>query len=266
MRDPALEREIEKPSNHTLDTLLRRILAILALIFTFVAVLAGESHAEEATSVVAASDLAILMEHFAGNGIVSADFEETRHISLLSDAIETAGVLYFAPPDRLARQTTRPGDSRIVVHGTRVAFRDETGTRRVDLASSDIALSLTNNLMVLLRGDLPALRERYEIAFSSDGRSWRLDLEPRHETVRRIIEGIRFLGNGPELEVMETRETNGDTSVVIFKRVETQLELSRDEFDRIFSLEPVGSGDTSSSQGPATSPQPPPHPRADTNP
>ena len=179
------------------------------------------------------------MERLASNGIVSADFEETRHISLLRDAIETAGVLYFAPPDRLARHTTRPGDSRVVVHGTRVAFRDETGTRRVDLASSHVARSLTSNLMVLLRGDLPSLRERYEIAFSSDGESWRLDLEPRHKDVRLIIEGIRFSGTGSELEMMETRETNGDKSVANFTRVETQLELSRDEFDRIFSLDRI---------------------------
>ena len=84
--------------------------------------------------------------------------------------------------------------------------------------------------------------------------------------MRLIIEGIRFTGTGSELETMEIRETNGDSSVAIFTRVETQLELSRDEFDRIFSLELVGSGDISHSQGPTTSPPSPHTPRADTNP
>ena len=102
---------------------LPRILALQVLLLAFVASPVRVSRAEEATSGAVASDLARLMERLASNGIVSADFEETRHISLLSDAIETAGVLYFAPPDRLARHTTRPGDSRVVVHGTRVAFR-----------------------------------------------------------------------------------------------------------------------------------------------
>ncbi len=225
--------------------------------------LAGRAPAEEAPAAGADnSELVALMDHFANSGTVRADFKETRRISLLADAIETKGVLYFAPPDRLARYTTWPGNSRVVVHDGRVAFRDETGTRALDLGSGDVARSITGNLMVLLRGDLRGLRERYTIAFTSGGQSWQLDLEPRPKAVRAIIEGISFSGTGRVHAAMETRETNGDTTLVVFSRVETQLALSPEEFERIFSLEFPDASDPSSSPAPSRSRSP----RAPANP
>jgi len=204
-------------------------------------------------------ELITLMDQFAKSGTVRAEFKETRRLSLLVEPIETEGVLYFSPPDRLSRRTTRPGNSAVVVHGSRVSFRDETGTRTLDLASSDVAQSLIDNLMVLLRGDLPGLRDRYSIEFTSDGQRWHLDLEPRLETVRTIIEKIRFSGDGGTLEAMETQETNGDTTRAVFSRVETQLDFSPAQRENVFSIEPLDGNDSS----PSTPPSParsPDHP------
>jgi outer membrane lipoprotein-sorting protein len=198
--------------------------------------LAAGGRAEEPGSDAASYELVALMDQFASSGTVRANFKETRRISLLTDTIETEGVLYFAPPDRLARYTTRPGNSRVVVHGGRAALRDETGTRSFDFGSNEIAQSLIENLMVVLRGDLPGLRERYTLAFTSDGQSWLLDLKPRSKTVAAIIERIRFSGTGWTLKTMETRETNDDVSLLVFSRIETQLVLPQQEFERIFSL------------------------------
>ena len=108
----------------------------------------------------APADLEALMELLAGSGGVRARFQESRHLSILTDPIETAGVLYFAPPDRLARHTLRPGRSSVVVDAGRVSFGDETGHRTVDINASEVARTLVSNLMVVLRGDLESLRAR----------------------------------------------------------------------------------------------------------
>ena len=226
---------------------------LLSLALALACLPAGTGHAEELPPGATPGSLVALMDHFANSGTVRAEFKETRTLSLLVEAIETEGVLYFSPPDRLAHHTTHPGNARVVVHGGRVAFRDETGTRTLDLGSSDVARSLTDNLMVLLRGDLAGLRERYSIAFTSDGHRWQLDLEPRLEAVRAIIEGIRFSGLGWTLEAMETRETNGDTALVIFSRIETQLELSPPQHEQIFSIDPLDDNAPSGSQTPVPS-------------
>jgi hypothetical protein len=70
-----------------------------------------------------------------------------------------------------------------------------------------------------------------------EGRHWQVDLEPRLDALRAIIETIRFSGAGWSLEAMETRETNGDIALVTFSQVETQLEPSPAQYERIFSVD-----------------------------
>lgn len=178
-----------------------------------------------------------LMGHLARSGGVRARFRETKHLSLLTAPLVTEGTLYFAPPDLLARHTTRPGNSSVVVHGDRVAFRDETGHQIVELGSSEIARHFADNLRVLLRGDLTALRSRYTVGFEARGQRWSLRLEPRARVVRRIVESIRVEGQGAELVAIERRETSGDRTAINFHDVETGLDFAPSELDQIFSLE-----------------------------
>jgi outer membrane lipoprotein-sorting protein len=183
-----------------------------------------------------------LMVSFSKSGVVRARVEETRTLALLSEPIETEGVVYFAPPSRLARYTTRPGTSRVVVNGTRVAFSDETGHRTMDLGASEVAQTLIGNLMFLLRGDAAALRERYVVAFRATRAGWELDLEPRSRAVRALIERTVFRGEGSSVSSMETIETNGDHSIARFLDVETGVDLAPAELDRIFSLASAAGG------------------------
>lgn len=175
------------------------------------------------------------MSRFAASGGVRAHFRETKHLALLEAPLETEGVVVFSPPDRLARHTTKPGSSSVVVEGSRVLIRDETGEQRADLAADDVARQLVDNLAVLLRGDLEALRSRYSTRASFDGDTWSLELEPRSRLLARIVESIRVEGTGATLERMELRETNGDTTVTEFFDVETGLSFAPGELERLFS-------------------------------
>ncbi|MCH8891746.1 MAG: outer membrane lipoprotein carrier protein LolA [Myxococcales bacterium] len=201
------------------------------------AICSGDSLASAAND-PAPTELEALMEFFAGSGGVRARFQESRHLSILTDPIETTGTLYFNPPDRLARHVTRPGRSSVVIEAGRVSFGDETGQRVFDFDTSEVARALVGNLMVVFRGDLESLRARYSISFDSDGENWTLDLEPRSRALRGIIERIRFTGQGRKLTAMETRESNGDRTIMRFSEIEIGLSWEPGDLDRIFSLDP----------------------------
>ena len=189
----------------------------------------------------APTDLNSLMELLATSGGVRARFQESRHLSILTDPIETDGMLYFAPPDRLARHANRPGRSSVVVEAGRVTFGDETGQRTFDLSTSVVAQTLVSNLMVVFRGDLESLRAQHSISFhlnGGNGTGWTLELEPRSRIVRGIIERVRFTGTGRKLTVMETHESNGDRTILKFSDVETGLSWDTPKLERIFSLDP----------------------------
>ena len=107
---------------------MRRARAALATLLPISWVICGgDLLAAAAAADPAPTELEALMEFFAESGGVRAHFQESRHLSILTDPIETTGTLYFAPSDRLARHTSRPYRSSVVVEAGRVSLGDETG-------------------------------------------------------------------------------------------------------------------------------------------
>jgi outer membrane lipoprotein-sorting protein len=184
-----------------------------------------------------------LMALFAGSKGVRAEFSESRYLSILTEPIETGGILYFSPPDYLARYTSQPDASSIVTDGKQVTLRDRTGTKTIDLGSSELARELVSSFAVLLRGDLTALNAGYEVELYSGKGSdslltspWILDLKPRSSEVRDFIERTRVEGLGNRLTSMETLEKNGDRTLTTFSAVETGLEFDDEELEHLFSF------------------------------
>jgi hypothetical protein len=144
-------------------------------------------------------------------------------------------MLYFVPPARMARITTRPGASALVIDGGRLSYSDETGASDVDLASNRVARALVENFVVLFAGDLPALRERYNVDFAADGARWRMQLTPKAEPLAKFIASVELRGEGPALKEMAVREADGDQTLTRFERVETDTRFSPEELARLFS-------------------------------
>jgi outer membrane lipoprotein-sorting protein len=178
-----------------------------------------------------------LMQRLAQSGGVQARFHEIRYVSLLTAPLESEGMLYFAAPDLLARHTTRPGRSSVVVRGSHVVLRDETGSQDLPVGASELAPALIDHLVGLLRGDLEALRARHTIRFGLHGEAWELRLEPKSRVVRSVIDSIRIEGRGSELVRMEVVETNGDRTVTSFSEVQRGLTFTPSEIERLFSVE-----------------------------
>ena len=227
----------------------RRGCVVMAVALAVTALGLGGAAHRVAAEDAAPDSLEALMTAFAASGGVRARFREARYLSLLDQPLESAGELYFAPPDRLARRTTQPGLARVVVRGDRVAFQDELGHQTLDLASSEVARGLVGNLRVLLRGDAVELRERYDARFTPEDGGWLLELEPRSRVLRSLVEAIRVRGQGREMTEIETREASGDRTVLTLVAVETGVVFSEVEAEQIFSL-------VAAPLGAATSPAP----------
>src|SRR5262245_45294441 len=181
-----------------------------------------------------------LMQRLAASSGVQARFRETRYVSLLTAPIESEGMLYFAPPDLLARYTTRPGRSSVVVRGSHVTLRDETGTQDLALDSSELASALIDHLIGLMRGDLSALRARHNVEFRLHGLGWELRLQPKSRLVRSVIDSIRIEGRGGEPITIEVVETSGDRTVTSFSEVLRGRTFTSSEMEELF---PVGDPD-----------------------
>jgi outer membrane lipoprotein-sorting protein len=178
--------------------------------------------------------LEALMQRMASTTGVRADFREEKTLALLEAPLVSEGTLYFVPPSRMARITSRPGASALVIDGGRMSYTDEAGGSDVDLAGNRVARSIVENFIVLFAGDLASLRERYQVGFDAEGLRWRMQLTPKAAPLSQFIASVELQGVGPALEEMVIREADGDHTVTRFRRVETDTRFTPEELARLF--------------------------------
>lgn len=182
--------------------------------------------------------LEALMQRMASTTGVRAEFREEKTLALLESPLVSEGKLYFIPPSRMARITTRPGASALVIDGQKMSYTDEAGASDVDLAGNRVARTIVENFVVLFAGDLAALRERYRVEFESEQLRWRILLTPRAAPLSQFIAAVELRGDGPALEEMTIREADGDRTRTRFQHVETDTRFSPEELARLFPPAP----------------------------
>jgi hypothetical protein len=202
-----------------------------ALVLLFVAAV---SLAAEAPAPSESLTLDELLQHMATTRGVVAEFREVKVMALLDSPLETKGTLYFVPPDKLARVTTTPAATRLVLDGNRMRFEDETGGKDVDLAENPVARGFAENLIVLWRGDRAALEAIYKLDFHADGPRWSLTLQPKGAPLDRFIASLRLSGDGRTMNEMELIETDGDRTQTVFEKTEVDHAFGDDEARAVF--------------------------------
>ena len=124
-----------------------------------------------------------------------ARFREIRELDLLAVPLESRGLLYFVPPDRLARFTLEPAFSALVVEGESVRFREGSDQDAIDLSGSPTARVFVDHVIALWSGDLERLQKLYSIDYSIDGSRWALTLVPRRAPLDRFVTRIALRGD-----------------------------------------------------------------------
>jgi hypothetical protein len=212
-------------------------MAILLLATFFRIVLPGAAFAADAGIPLTISELLRGMRSASG---VVAEFTETKQLALLSSPLEARGVIYFLPPDRLVREVSSPGHSRLVVDGDKVRFDDEAGQKAMDLSASPIARQMVDSFVVLFNGDEARLNELYKVEFRADGGSaWHLRLEPHSMPLNRMISSFELSGDGPHIDRMEMAEPDGDRTVTVFGKTEVDHRFGTDELAALFGALPA---------------------------
>lgn len=208
-----------------------RALAISCLAVLLLGADAPASSAGQGTGTLTLDEL---LRHMASTRGVVAEFREVKLLALLDAPLETRGTLYFVPPDKLARVTRSPAETRLLLDRDRMRFEDEAGASDVDLSANPVALQFARNLIVLWSGDRAALEAVYKLDFSAEGALWKLALTPRGAPLDRFITYIRISGDGPKILDMDLLESDGDRTKTVFEKTEVDHAFGPDEEKAVF--------------------------------
>ncbi|HYB99552.1 MAG TPA: outer membrane lipoprotein carrier protein LolA [Candidatus Limnocylindrales bacterium] len=186
-----------------------------------------------------AQTLSALMEGMRSTTGVVAQFEETKHLALLSQPLVARGTVYFVPPDRLVREVSSPGRSRLVVDGDKVVFEDETGRNAMNLSGSPMARQMIDSFVVLFNGDEKRLHELYDVQFSADAGTWKLRLVPRSMPLSRMVASFEMTGRQARIDRMEMAEPDGDRTTTVFGTTDSSHRFTAEELKKLFGEDPA---------------------------
>lgn len=164
---------------------------------------------------------------------VRADFTERRWFAVRKLPVVLQGELRRSPERGLSLRYVEPEEQLMVIDRAGVLLRNAAGRTRT-LMSDPRAPQIDALLLPILRFDLAALHERFEIRGSLDGTRWRLDLVPRAAELARSAGRVAISGDGELVRRIEF--SRGPKQRVEVELGETRLgaEFSDEELRRYF--------------------------------
>ncbi len=193
--------------------------------------------AAETMTTLSSAELDAFLGRFAAMSGLSAKFREEKQMALLAVPLINEGVIYFAPPGRLARHTSSPVASSVIIDGSRLTFGDARGVEAIGFDDNPVLGLFVSSFVKIFAGDRDALAQMYamELRGSPEG-TWSLKLRPRLSPMDKVIEGIELRGEGLVVATMVVREIGGDTTTTTFSEVDTGRTFSAAEQTKLFRI------------------------------
>lgn len=146
-----------------------------------------------------------------------ARFTEIKYLEALDKPLRVQGEVRFTPPDQLQRRVTDPYEEEMTVAGGMLRLRrGDNSPRELALEDNPAIAAFVNAFLATLAGNKALLEAHYELALEGSEENWVLNLTPRDKLLARRVDQIRVTGAGERLVSFETRQANGDRSVMLF--------------------------------------------------
>jgi hypothetical protein len=144
----------------------------------------------------------------------SGQFVEHKTLRVLNQPLVASGTLLYVAPDQVQKITVSPQRERLALSGDTLTVEGgpDDRTRTMSLASYPEVAAFVEGIRATLAGDLPALERFYTVQLAGDPTSWQIDLQPREERLRKLVQSIRIRGSGDQIRAVDTEQGDGDHS------------------------------------------------------
>ena len=183
---------------------------------------AGEAAARSEADIAASSsfDFGKLMAEFRKLTEATGQFTERKYMSMLSEPLESSGTLVYFAPDHLEKYTSKPQQERLIVDGDQITVdQGQENIRTLSVEESPEVGGLIESIRGTLSGDAPALERYFAIEFRGTDAAWVLTLTPKGKRMLALVQSIHIAGSLTSIQTIETRERNGDYSVITITEV-----------------------------------------------
>jgi outer membrane lipoprotein-sorting protein len=161
-----------------------------------------------------------LMQGLSQNKGGTVDFSEDQYDAMLTRPLHSSGVLVYAAPNRLEKDTLLPKPQSVIIDGATLTMRQANGrSRTIRLQDYPQIGVLVETLRATLGGDLAGLKKANDVSLKGTADQWQLTLTPDDPALRKLVKEIRISGSHFALLSVAVLEAGGDRSMMTIAKV-----------------------------------------------
>lgn len=177
-------------------------------------------------SLAGADLLAEITSRLVETPITNGDFQQEKQLKILRKPLISTGVFTYHQNKGVIWKTLTPVPSLLLVDESRLLTAQ--GEQAVPAAFGKV-------FKAMLGGDLNRLTDGFSITGSDQKPSWQLQLKPKDELLKKIINTILLTGDN-ELRLLEIQEAGGNITRIKFNQLTHPEQLTREQesdFERL---------------------------------
>ena len=175
------------------------------------ALLAAAAHAQ---APAAALSLDQLMELLGQRHHGHVAFTEVTRLAIVDRPLQSSGELLYDAPDRLEKRTLAPKQETLLLERGTLTVQRGHRSRVLSLRDYPQIVPFIESIRATLAGDRAALERYFTVQLSGSLAQWTLELTPLDAGIAQAVQRIRIEGGGDALHSVETRQGDGDVSVL----------------------------------------------------
>lgn len=145
------------------------------------------------------------------NNGFSADYEETKIITLLTKPLISSGQIWFLSSSEVIKVQSKPFVIYTKISNDTIVLLDDLGNKETISVRRYGALKVfTSAFIGLFSGDIDKLNKYYTIHKKKESKIWRVGLKPKDKTIRGLLKGIIVSGSARSPDMVEIFHTSGD--------------------------------------------------------
>lgn len=158
---------------------------------------------------------------------LTCSFTQVQSMSLLADEVSSKGTMTYKSPDMLAWVYTAPTEQSFIFVMNTITVKSGKSRTMVDSGSSPMMQEMCKIIIAGLKGDTESLEKSFKITYSSDNKSFKIDMQPRNKAMARMFSTMTLLFDAESYLVSEIilSESTGDKSTIFISDVKQNINV-----------------------------------------
>jgi len=162
---------------------------------------------------------------------LTTGFVQKKHMTFLSDPIETAGEMVFQAPDNLLWKYTTPYVYSIVFKENKVHINNEGAKSTIDVGNNKTFEKINQLIVGSVSGDLFD-DESFSISYYKSSKFNIAVLVPKSNSIKQYISRLDLFFTKSDSSIAEVKliEPSEDFTHIVFKNKKTNISLDKNTF------------------------------------